>query len=248
MGFLGGQAWTVQADDELTREFREARRIGLKRAPLSDGNSVFSVDQDQRNWGHYSLRKIVRHQMGQYFRSNLDWNWDLGACMRRLFKVEQTRDPAAQISPTATPAIDMSGSAGETWRISAGQTQGVLPKEVQITYETESGETHYMSFVPASPNPGCRPGSETANVETFGEEESYPKPDSRHGKGSSGGEEEGENLKDGSPSSEASQPEARGDALFENSIEDCEGKERAYDVGFDEVQEGGDAISICSLD
>lgn len=119
---------------------------------------------------------------------------------------------------------------------------------MQIAYETESGETQYMSFLPAFPSTGCRLGSGTANVGSFAEEESHPKSDSRHGKGSSGEKEEGENLMDGSPSSEASHPEARGDALFEKSIEDCEGKERGGEVGFDEVRVGGDAISICSLD
>lgn len=237
------QAWTAQVpDNELTREFREARRIGL-RDP--------GEHQDVTVWGYYVLRKIARHQMGQYFCSNLDWDWDLGACMKHLFKVERTwggPSTAAQIPPTATPAIDMGATPGEAWKISAGQIQGVLPKEVQIAYKAENGETQYMSFLPAFPSTGCCPGSEPADARIFAEEESHPKSDSRHGKGSSGEEEEGENMKDGSSSSDASKPEARGDALFEKSIEDCEGKERGGDAEFDEVRVEGDAISICSLD
>lgn len=89
---------------------------------------------------------------------------------------------------------------------------------------------------------------ETAYTRPFDEDEVHPKPDSRHGKRSSCGDQEIENLRDTSPPRDASQPEAYGEALPERSIEECEGKERAYIVGFDGVRKGGDAVSICSLD
>lgn len=81
-----GRARRAQVtENELTEEFREARRIGLDSPRDLNSNAPC----DKRNWPYYQLHRDSRNKWGQYLRSNVDWDWDLGSCMRRLLENEK---------------------------------------------------------------------------------------------------------------------------------------------------------------
>lgn len=154
------QARKVQVPENcLTDEFREARRIGLERDPYIDLNDwTMEAKWTARNWGYYELRHLSRHKWGQYLRSNMDWDWDLGSCMKRLFKIEkQTRvgpSPDMQTPPASSSGIDVDAGTEGTLNLSMGEAQGSLPREVKVTYKTATGETQILTFAPLSPIPG----------------------------------------------------------------------------------------------
>lgn len=235
----------------LTEEFREARRIGLERDPLSDPKDPLrNVRNDERNWAHYQLRRLLRHKWGQYLRSNMDWDWDLGACMKRLFKVEKHIRAGPPLNvPASSTAIDVGPGPEGTLKISMGDAQGGLPKEVQVAYKTKTGETQYMSFVPVGSGPGYHPTSDKSSSGPSDEQmldSTAAQHVLEHMKGSFGGEREFENP-DAFPSG-FSQPNACYDIPAEKSNDGYEGKEPVYDAGYDEGRAGEDTISICSLD
>lgn len=232
-------------ENVLTEEFREARRIGLKGDPAVEEKWRF--DCDERNWPHYKLYRLSRHKWGQYLRSDMDWDWDLGSCMKRLFKIEkQTRvgsSPGTQISSASRTGIDVDAGTEGTLNISMGEAQGSLPREVNIAYKTRTGDTHYLTFTqPSSLVQLSVPETDpsTANILRS----AGVKQDSSCRTGSRDGEQDVEDMETGASSSVASHSKEPEDTSVEESRDDYEGK---YD-GFDEIRVGGDAISICSLD
>lgn len=197
----------------MTEEFREARRIGLERDPLCDPHDWrLDAIHDQRNWCYYQLRRGSRHKWGQYLRSNMDWDWDLRTCMKRLFKESHLEQSlAVHEAPASSPTIGVAASPEGALQLSFGRVQVGTPKEVQISYETEDGKMQYMSFVPATPGPGHRPVSSRFGGGSSPEDILDPtvvQQDSGHREGSSGREKEIEDLAAGISLLDASQPEA----------------------------------------
>lgn len=75
--------------------------------------------------------------------------------MNRLFRLEkQINVSNEQTVPASCPAIDVSEGSGGTLKISMGEAQGSVPKEVQLAYRTTTGETQYFTFIPPCPSPG----------------------------------------------------------------------------------------------
>lgn len=223
-------------ENHLTEEFREARRIGLGRDPSSYPDILdTNINYDRRNWGYYQLRRGSRHKWGQYLRSTMDWDWDLGACIKRLFKIEKPahEGPSAGAhhgTSPSSPTIDMGEVPGESWSILVEEAHGILPKEVRIAYKMNDGRMQYLSFAPVSSSSGHHPISGTTSL------------------GPSGGEQEIGDLDTDISSSDASKPEAYDDTPVEAFKDDGERIATAYDTELDEVRVGGDAIPICSLD
>lgn len=119
-----GRACSVQVpDNDITEEFREARRHGLGRDPSHEpGDRRQHIVDDYKNWGYYQLRRASRHRWGQYLCSNMDWEWDLGACMERLFTAEkQIREgPSTAGRRTSASSIEIDvwfqESLGVSWQ------------------------------------------------------------------------------------------------------------------------------------
>lgn len=63
------------ADNGLTREF-----LGLHRESYND-----------YGWTRYMVLQAKRQRMGEYCRSNLDWDWDTSSCLKRLFKIDRPK-------------------------------------------------------------------------------------------------------------------------------------------------------------
>lgn len=127
----------IQCND-LTGDFAWARSYDLR-----DG---------LREWKWYKEMCHSRHGWGEYFRSNLDWDWDLGQAMNRLF------DSNAK-SPTVMPRngrrttynlpIAIVDEVHGTMELTLGTMTGPSLNKIRVAYTGETGETHFVTFVPA---------------------------------------------------------------------------------------------------
>lgn len=171
--------------------------------------------------------------------------------MNRLFKVQKQNRVGPPRAMKSSPSTSLDAVSGRTWEIMPGELQGNFPKDVRITYKTETGETQCMTFTPAFPVPDRHLTPEITRAGTSAGhilDSTFVQQDSEFRRGSSVGEQGNEDLEEGASSSDASQPDACEDTPAEEFNGDCEGKERAYDFGLDEARVGEDTISICSLD
>lgn len=245
-----GRARRVHVPENyLTQEFREARRIGLDCKPVEGGK--WQNDFDTRGWPFYELHRLSRHKWGQYLRSNMDWDWDLGTCMKRLFKIENRSEPFpdAKPPPASSPRIDVGAGTGGMLKISMEEAQAGLPREVQIAYKLTTGRTHYLTFTQPCPSPGHLSVSESSCIVTPSSR-SIPGPstgvkqDSGYGTGSSVEGPQIEDLEIDASSSGTSRLKASEGKSVEEYRDGYEGK----DIDFHKVRVEGYAISICSLD
>lgn len=155
--------------NSLAEEFSVARNIGLGRDPYA---SEWQVIEDRRNWAYYQLHRLSRNKWGQYLRSNMDWDWDLGTCMKCMFMVEKEAcagpSPAMAVPQTSRRAMDSDTIRDGTLRISLDESHGGVPMAVQVEYKTKTGETHTILFVPKSQNsePPSHIDSELSNAQT----------------------------------------------------------------------------------
>lgn len=205
---------------------------------------IYSMDyattRKRKYQGRTQFHLDTTYKYGMHLCTGEYWGpdscWNIKTCMERLDmldkEIREGLSPPAHATPTSSPAVDVGVMVvpGESWSILADEAHGALPKEVKIAYKTKDGKTQYTSFVPASPGPG----------------HDHPIPESATS-GSSGGEQGIKDLETDPFSSDASQPEAHADTPVGEFNDNIEG---AYDVGdgVTEVREGGDVISICSLD
>lgn len=129
------------SEDKLTEEFRRARA-----RELSGGFKV-DVTVTLQWWHTYKTYCRRRNAWAPFFRSNLDWNWDVAGCLRRMYRVEK---PTPSVDPHRLTAnnslISADGIQGTTWDITTREPQTHLPREIRIQYMTEAGEIKYMKF------------------------------------------------------------------------------------------------------
>lgn len=70
------KAQQVQARGPLTEEFVSARFAGMER---------------MQAWKEYKEHCQLRHTWGEYFRSNLDWDWDPSHSLKHLYGIEEEK-------------------------------------------------------------------------------------------------------------------------------------------------------------
>lgn len=126
-------------ENDLTREYLEARQVSY-------------VDPTTLcYWKGYKKLQRKRHRMGEYCRSNLDWDWDLSSSLKRLFRIDRPRsssrpEGAVHQGDKGVPTIHR-GINGGTLEVSIHEkAPNVLEKVVRIRYETEAGEVRYKTF------------------------------------------------------------------------------------------------------
>lgn len=132
------------AESELPREFLRARE-----PPSWDPSYLWY-------WKSYKERQLKRYHMGEYCRSNLDWEWDTGSCLKRLFRIDRPKkcpnpDCAKQRGDMGLLAmIDVPlarcGTDGRALNMAIpGKGRNLLEK-IHVRYETETGEVRYKTF------------------------------------------------------------------------------------------------------
>lgn len=220
-------------ENELTKEFINARSS-------AQGGS----------WDFYYLVRRVRNKWAQYLHSNMDWDWDLGACIDNLFRlgnqVKTISSPAVHCAPMSSSAVVIALLPRD---LRKALTYEVLPNEEQIARETEHGEVRYISFVP-SPSPGPRSpyNAETVRARPSIEKVLCPEVVQQDVGHREGGEQEIEDLQTGTSSYDVSQVRKSEETSAEASDDDWKGKATVCDVQPYEVRSGEDMLSICSLD
>lgn len=95
------------------------------------------------NWRWYKQLCRGRHEWGEYFRSNLEWDWDVASCLKRLFKQPKSQEPRRG-GLRATIVAGQSGECKLGVTIDGEHTGP--PKMVEVQYKTAEGEVKYAQY------------------------------------------------------------------------------------------------------
>lgn len=122
------------ADNGLTREF-----LGLHRESYND-----------YGWTRYMVLQAKRQRMGEYCRSNLDWDWDTSSCLKRLFRIDRPKvSMALQQGVTELPAtihLARGGLNKQTLDVTIPEPGPNELDKVRIHYKNGMGEFRYKTF------------------------------------------------------------------------------------------------------
>lgn len=135
------QAREVQVcEDECTKEFRTAR------STVFESGDRKTLGLSLLDWYEYKRNCLLRSTWAPFFWSNLDWNWDLGESLARLYKIETFTTSAAPIAMIYPD--DVSGSA---WIVKSRLAPKNFPKEVRVEYRNDMGEVEIMTYTCIGP-------------------------------------------------------------------------------------------------
>lgn len=95
-----------------------------------------------KDWMSYNESRHLRYRWSEYFRSNMDWNWDTGSCLRNLFKIEKPL-PARDKAPFV--AIE----DRDLLQIKIGGARETMPEGIRVPYADEYGRKRYKTYYPA---------------------------------------------------------------------------------------------------
>lgn len=152
-----------ESGDEWQRSLDRARSIPVVK---NDMTREFLRARDPYCWGPDSLwfwerhKRLLRqrHRMGEYCRSNLDWDWDTGSCLKRLFRIDRSKNcpntecakqqQGTGVSATIDVPVAGVGTDGRALNMAIpGKGRNLLEK-IHVRYETETGEVRYKTFYP----------------------------------------------------------------------------------------------------
>lgn len=133
-------------EDEFTKEFRDAR------SELRGSGSRKSEEEELNSWDYYKSCCHDRNTWAPYFRSNLDWDWDVAGSLRRLYKIDYPSQPANRHRPSTDIAAD-----GTMWNATARDSRKELPAKV-----CNPGEIRYMTFSCDVKSPEVSTGARTS--------------------------------------------------------------------------------------
>ena len=134
------------SDEELQQAFKIAQGVRLN-VPRSDLTEEFhiAIESGYREsycgWKGFKERCRNRHAWGVYFRSSLDWEWDLAESLRHMYKQPYKREEMVTIQTVA----NLRNGLLEV--VVDGPVEGV-----RIAFESPTGEIMYKTFFPAAPS------------------------------------------------------------------------------------------------
>lgn len=96
----------------------------------------------------YKEQCEMRRRWGEYLRCNMDWEWDTGSCLKRLFKIE---------TPLSPNSIDLEIAEGNSrdrdiLQVKIGGARMTMPEGIQVPYKDEFGRIRYKTFYPGPSN------------------------------------------------------------------------------------------------
>ena len=156
--------------EELQRTLDLARRI-QSNVPRNNVTEEFHRSCEEEDWTkwfygwkHYKKRCRNKHAWGQYFRSELDWDWNLSGILKRMYKLPR-KHPEPSPGPQhdnlqipvsyACPEPVPTGSTRPIAKLSNGLLEAVVTgsvNEVRIVEVSPTGETTHKTFFAASPS------------------------------------------------------------------------------------------------
>lgn len=108
------------------------------------------INNDILQWRSYKERCRERHEYGEYLRSNLDWDWDVASCLKRLFKQPKSarrKQAQRRAGPQATIVADETGECKLDVRVSVDDSHPSPPNTVEVQYKNAAGKIEYMRYV-----------------------------------------------------------------------------------------------------
>ena len=158
------------SDEELQQAFKNAQGVRLN-VPRSDLTEEFylAIESGYREsycgWKGFKERCRNRHAWGVYFRSSLDWEWDLAESLRHMYKQPYKREEMVTIQTVA----NLRNGLLEV--VVDGPVEGV-----RIAFESPTGEIMYKTFIAAPPSTfelGQGSGDERLAEKAQGESDLY---------------------------------------------------------------------------
>lgn len=131
-------------ENELTLKFRKARE---ETPEYKDKGEITKQGWDAANWRSFKLDCIWKNRNAAYFRSIMDWNWDLAGSLKDLFELKcDSPSGDAKVVTVHAATEDIHGVQAGVWNVVSEIMQVELPREVRIQYKTESGEIKHMTY------------------------------------------------------------------------------------------------------
>lgn len=109
--------------------------------------SLVEKKYDLSYWHRYKEHCRIRREWGKYLRSNLEWDWDVASCLKRLFDQSNSRrwKYVQQLESTqAAIAVNESGECKLS--VSIDNPCPIPPKMVEVQYKAETGELKCIQY------------------------------------------------------------------------------------------------------
>ena len=168
------------SEEELLRTAQLARsaRPSVPRNGMTEEFHRVCEEEDRtkwvRRWKYYKESCRNRHAWGEYFRSELYWDWDLAGSLKRMYKLPRKRaEPSSrptQRGESQFPAPYASPELVPT-RPVANLTNGLLEavvtesvNKVRIAEVSPTGEITYKTFIVATPPSTSAVGQDSADT------------------------------------------------------------------------------------
>ena len=163
------EAWIQLSDEELRQALQLARSAKLT-VPRNDRTEEFYVACEEEDWGSdwgwkgFKEKCRNRRAWGEYFRSELDWDWDLAGSLKRMYKLPRSRSKPSP-GPTqhgkhqflSSCVCSNSVPNPSTGSLKNGRlhvetvVDGPL-NEVQVPVRSPTGEITYQTFIATPPS------------------------------------------------------------------------------------------------
>ena len=163
-----GRLYDNLSDEESQRTLNLARRAHRNARPGShywgsSSNPAYRFhniceEKDSSNallnWRSYKGSCRHRHAWGQFFRSNLDWDWNLASSLKRMYKLPRKRE--GLLTDSSLNSCYLEANACQPAQPTASLTNGILEaafdmpeqpvEEVRVAYRSPTGESLYKTF------------------------------------------------------------------------------------------------------
>ena len=150
----------IQLSDEELRQALQLARSAKLTVPRNNKTDEFYVACEEEDWGWKGFKEKCRNRRawGEYFRSELDWDWDLAGSLKRMYKLPRisskpspgpTQHGESQFpSSCACPDSEPNPSTGtlKDGRLHVETVVDGPVNEVQVPVRSSTGEITYKTF------------------------------------------------------------------------------------------------------
>lgn len=153
--------YTSLSSNKLQRSLERAKKVKVDRNELTeefidarDGNDILRFiflhpGKLYDSWRAYNVGRHLRHKWSEYCRSNMEWDWDTGSCLRNLFKIEKPlsahgNTPLAAYDDASEQVQDM-----DLLQIEIGGARETMPEAIRVPYRDEHERKRYKTYYPA---------------------------------------------------------------------------------------------------
>ena len=159
----------IQLSDEELRQALQLARSAKLTVPRNNKTEEFYVVCEEKDWGSdwgwkgFKEKCRNRRAWGEYFRSELDWDWDLAGSLKRMYKLPRDRSkpspgptkhgesqfPSSCACPDSEPNPSTGNLKDERLHVETVVDGPV--NEVQVPVRSPTGEITYKTFFAGPP-------------------------------------------------------------------------------------------------